>query len=270
MIEEVNTLWKPNPTVQFRAVWGPTIAKWNVHTRRTTHVAELFQDLARHPEVGVRQAGRASNLYTNTARGVDQELRALPYEQRLNMTRGGLWPIVVGGELGEGPNPWSAMSNKRYARDVKMFPRDGGGGGGGGGPPNMMDQREPSSTRPQGPAAPAGKATPLPGPRPPGLGGGAAPKDVDAMAGTRRRSFSERLANVGKHALNSAGEVGLTGGAAGAAAYFTGDPRLAKTAGTLARFTYAKGAQALGIRTGVRSTRASRARDAYNKRIRSR
>lgn len=208
MIEEIDNIRPANPTIKYRGVEGPTIAKWVEHKRRTYHVATAFQDLARHPWVGERQGGTAQNQYTMTARNVDAELRKLPYAPRLQMTRGGLWPIVVGAELGEGPNPWSQRSNKRYAMQEDTYGRGGGRRDGEGGAVPIQPTRGSADTRGQGPAAPAAPAAPLPrreergfteGPR-----SGRRASAPDATYGARytRRSPLERLGNVGGHVLS--------------------------------------------------------------------
>lgn len=138
MLEIFTVPYQPHPNETHHAPPGPTLAKWIEHRQRRTRTKEVFGDLQVFPWVGERQAGKAANLYTNTARQVDQELRALPYAQRLVQPASGNWPIVQGSELGPGPNPWDPGSVAAYGRQRKNIRRNRGGprGGGGGGPSN--------------------------------------------------------------------------------------------------------------------------------------
>lgn len=223
MIEDLSLPRPPNPIQKFRAPAGPTIAKWTERRKRTYHVSQFFQDLARHPWVGERQAGKAANLYTMTARGVDRELRALPYEQRLHLTRGGLWPIVVGGELGEGPNPWDAKSNRAYATQSKFHKY------GGKQDVSFRSMLPPRGDQTIGPAATL-PTKPL-------------PKDPDGRTGD---SAWARTKRIGSHAARALLEVGVTGAAA-AAGTTVGGPAggvvAANLASTGARMLFGEGAE---------------------------
>lgn len=106
MYDLVTTPRGPNPILTYRSAPGPTLARWVVHRSRRKREAELFQDLQRHPWVGVRQAGHAVNLYGTTARQVDEDLRRVPYEVRLHNPPAGTFPLITGREVGTGPGPW--------------------------------------------------------------------------------------------------------------------------------------------------------------------
>lgn len=124
---EINTVpYQPHPNLSIQTGPGPTIAAWKEHKSHRSRAYEVFGDIQIFPFVGERQAGRAANLYTMTARGVDQELRALPYSQRLVQPQSGTWPIVVGSELGPGPNPWDQRSNRVYRKQTGLHVGDRG------------------------------------------------------------------------------------------------------------------------------------------------
>lgn len=233
MIEELDLLWRPRPTEGFHAPPGPTIARWTEHRRRTVHVAETFGDLARHPWVGERQGGKAANLYTATARNVDAELRALPYAQRLEMPRSGNWPIVVGSELGEGPNPWDHsgrydQQRKRHNPGVRN-PQGGAYGS------DFPDTRQPTKTLPDGPATTITRTVARVG------------KWIYGAPGAGK-------VRVAKHFANSAAEVGVAGVAAYGTGLFTGNPTAAAAAGSAAGAAY----RHLGPKTGRNARRRRR------------
>lgn len=112
MYDVVTTPRGPNPIEVFKGPIPPALGNWIEHRSRRKREAEVFQDLQRHPWVGVRQAGygRAAqygtNLYGMTARAVDTEIRKVPYEVRLHNPPAGTFPLVVGEEMGTGPGPW--------------------------------------------------------------------------------------------------------------------------------------------------------------------
>lgn len=124
MLLETSEPRGPAPIEVYQAGNGPTIATWKEHKTRRYKTSEIFQDLQRHPWVGERQAGKAMNLYDMTARGVDADLRALPYGQRLQLPASGNWPVVHGIEMGAGPNPWdpTSQSSFRGARKRGVVP----------------------------------------------------------------------------------------------------------------------------------------------------
>lgn len=257
MLEEINAVRPPNPILTFKAAPGPTIARWVERKRQTMHVADLFQDLARHPWVGERQAGTAANLYTMTARQVDAELRALPYAQRLDMPQSGAYPIVTGAELGPGPNPWDLGSNQRYAQQRKLVGSMAGGPVGG--PVPTTRARAPEG--PAGPDAPRMPAMSIPRNDDPmdfvqttnlptGPGPGPGPATPAAP-----RSFVDRLKNVGGHLLNSTGEVGASA-AAGGAAYLAsgGNPTATALAVKTGSGVYRYFAPRTGRRVGARAS----------------
>lgn len=113
MYDRVTTPRGPNPVETYLSPPGPTLAKWCEHRSRRKFEAEVFQDLQRHPEIGVRQAtSRLGNahLYQMNAYRVDADLRRVPYERRLAAPPAGTFPLVVGEEVGTGPGPWWGRS----------------------------------------------------------------------------------------------------------------------------------------------------------------
>lgn len=106
MYDHITTPRGPNPIITFKAPPGPSIATWKIHKSRRKHEAEVFQDLQRHPWIGVRQAGHTVNLYGTRSMGVDRDLRKVPYEVRLHNPPSGNFPLIVGQDKGTGPGPW--------------------------------------------------------------------------------------------------------------------------------------------------------------------
>lgn len=106
MYDVVTTPRGPHPIDTFRGPLPPALGNWIEHKSRRQREAEVFQDLQRHPDVGVRQAGKAVNLYNTLSQGVDEDLRRVPYGTRLANPPAGTFPLIVGREVGTGPGPW--------------------------------------------------------------------------------------------------------------------------------------------------------------------
>ena len=96
----------PHPIETFKGAPPPALGNWVEHTSRRKREAELFQDLQRHPWVGVRQATRSVNLYNQLSHAVDADLRRVPYGTRLHNPPSGNFPLIVGKDAGTGPGPW--------------------------------------------------------------------------------------------------------------------------------------------------------------------
>lgn len=123
MYDVVTTPRGPHPIDTYRGAPPPAQGNWKEHKSRRQREAEVFQDLQRHPSLGIRQAGKAVNLYGMTSRSVDQELRKVPYETRLHHPPAGTFPLIVGREIGTGPNPWEANTDVDHVID-RMRGRD--------------------------------------------------------------------------------------------------------------------------------------------------
>lgn len=114
MYEHVTEPFQPRPIETFKAVQAPPVARWILHKARRSRVGERFGDLQCHPWVGERQAGFSRGLYANNVRMVDQELRKVPYPQRLANPASGAYPLVQGIETGTGPHPWVDKTDEAY------------------------------------------------------------------------------------------------------------------------------------------------------------
>lgn len=114
MLEKVTEPWRPHAIDTYKGPPVAPVAKWTVHRTRRARVVERFGDLQRHPWVGERQAGFARGLYANNVRMVDEELRRVPYPQRLANPASGAYPLVQGMEVGTGPNPFVEETDVRY------------------------------------------------------------------------------------------------------------------------------------------------------------
>lgn len=117
MYEHVTEAYRPKPIDTFQGPPGAPTAQWIEHRTRRSRVGQRFGDLQRHPNVGVRQGGFSRGVYANNARMVDEELRKVPYPQRLTAPAGGAYPVIQGVEIGTGPHPWFE------ATDSKFLPR---------------------------------------------------------------------------------------------------------------------------------------------------
>lgn len=106
MLEVLTTPRGPNPFESFKAVHGPTIAKWVVHRSRRKREKEIYQDWKRHPWKGERQAQTDAPRTAKLAATLDRELAKVPAVVMRNLPRSGNYPTVVGFDDGPGPNPW--------------------------------------------------------------------------------------------------------------------------------------------------------------------
>lgn len=214
MLLETSEPRGPTGTQLYQAAAGPTIATWKEHKSRRYKTAEIFQDLQRHPWVGERQAGRAMNLFDMRARGVDQDLRALPYGQRLQLPASGNWPVVQGIELGPGPNPWdpTSLASFRGARKRGVVP-------------GHVRSYEPWNRTPPGER----HTKKLP------LDDGGYQTGPQASA---NRTWADRLGRVGKHAADKLGETVATALGAGGAYVATGSVASAIKGGQTGRGAY--------------------------------
>lgn len=115
MYDRFTSPWVPLPPETYKPGRVPTLAKWAELKSRRVFESELFGDLQRHPWVGVRQVSSrlgSANLYGSRAAAVDQDLRRLPYGQRLQNPGSGIFPLIVGQETGTGPGPWWGYSRR--------------------------------------------------------------------------------------------------------------------------------------------------------------
>lgn len=114
MHELVTIPFAPRPTERFKAVGGPTIAKWKVHRARRCRREERWQDLNQHPWRGERQVGQSRGLYANNVRQAERDLLNVPYADRILNPASGNYPLVQGLEKGTGPHPWIAETDAFY------------------------------------------------------------------------------------------------------------------------------------------------------------